>query len=132
MKTILLTAIALSGLVCNAQTPADTTTVENADTTAWNIKLDGVTVKAQRQLLKQEADRITYDVQADADSKTNTVMDMLRKIPMVMVDGEDKILVKGNQNYRIHKNGVHPTFRVMRQSCSAKSLSVKYLSSLKP
>lgn len=105
MKTILLTAIALSGLVCNAQTPADTTTVENADTTAWNIKLDGVTVKAQRQLLKQEADRITYDVQADADSKTNTVMDMLRKMPMVMVDGEDKILVKGNQNYRIHKNG---------------------------
>lgn len=26
----------------------------------------------------------------------------------------------------------HPTFRVMRQSCSAYSLSLKYLSSLKP
>lgn len=29
-------------------------------------------------------------------------------------------------------NKAHPTFRVMRQSCSAYSLSLKYLSSLKP
>ncbi len=27
---------------------------------------------------------------------------------------------------------VHPTFRVIRQSCNAYSLSLKYLSSLKP
>ena len=30
------------------------------------------------------------------------------------------------------ENMAHPTFRVMRQSCSAYSLSLKYLSSLKP
>ena len=30
------------------------------------------------------------------------------------------------------KKKAHPTFRVMRQSCSAYSLSLKYLSSLKP
>ena len=30
------------------------------------------------------------------------------------------------------KNMVHPTFRVIRQSCSAKSLSSKYRSSLNP
>lgn len=33
---------------------------------------------------------------------------------------------------KIEKNEAHPTFRVMRQSCSAYSLSLKYLSSLKP
>ena len=27
---------------------------------------------------------------------------------------------------------VHPTFRVMRQSCKAKSLNLKYFSSLNP
>ena len=32
----------------------------------------------------------------------------------------------------IKKILAHPTFRVMRQSCSAYSLSLKYLSSLKP
>ena len=92
-------------ITCNAQTPADSTNVEETDTTAWSITLDGVTVKAQQQLIKQEVDRIGYDVQADGDSKTNNVMDMLRKVPMVTVDGEDNILVRGNQSYKIYKNG---------------------------
>ena len=62
-------------------------------------------IKAQKQLVKQEIDRIGYDVQADEESKTQTVMDMLRKVPMVTVDGQDNILVKGNSSYKIYKNG---------------------------
>ncbi|MBQ5494961.1 MAG: outer membrane beta-barrel protein, partial [Prevotella sp.] len=76
-----------------------------SDSITWNKELDGIVVKAQRQLIKQEIDRIGYDVQADEESKTQTVMDMLRKVPMVTVDGEDNILVKGNSNYKIYKNG---------------------------
>ena len=105
MTRLIIFSVAVMGLVCNAQTPADTATVEEADTTAWNITLDGVTVKAQQQLIKQDVDRIGYDVQADQDSKTNNVMDMLRKVPMVTVDGEDNILVRGNKSYKIYKNG---------------------------
>ena len=101
---LLLFAVAM-GLTGHAQTPADSTRVEETDTAAWSIQLDGVTVKAQQQLIKQEVDRIAYDVQADQDSKTQTVMDMLRKVPMVTVDGDDNILVKGNQSYKIYKNG---------------------------
>ena len=104
-KCIIFAVAAAWGLTCNAQTPADSTNVEEPDTTAWSITLDGVTVKAQQQLIKQEVDRIGYDVQADQDSKTNNVMDMLRKVPMVTVDGEDNILVRGNQSYKIYKNG---------------------------
>lgn len=104
-KTFTATILAIISLMGNAQEPVDTTTVEPADTTAWNLLLDGVTVKAQQQLVKQEIDRTTYDVQADDDSKTQTVMDMLRKVPMVTVDGEDNILVKGNKNFKIYKNG---------------------------
>ena len=107
-KTKLFVSLFLTvamGLTCNAQTPADSTNVEEADTAAWSVTLDGVTIKAQQQLIKQEVDRIGYDVQADGDSKTNNVMDMLRKVPMVTVDGEDNILVRGNQSYKIYKNG---------------------------
>lgn len=92
-------------LLGKAQEPVDTTNNESVDTTAWNLNLDEVTVTAQRQLIKQEVDRIGYDVQADEDSKTMTVMDMLHKVPMVNIDGEENILVKGNKNYRIYKNG---------------------------
>ena len=98
-----------------AQTQADSTNVSRSaqrdacqsknDSITWNKELEGVVIKAQRQLIKQEIDRIGYDVQADEESKTLTVMDMLRKVPMVTVDGEDNIKVKGNSGFKIYKNG---------------------------
>ena len=94
-----------------ATAPADSTTVPNSsvslpsDSIAWNKELSGIVVKAQRQLIKQDIDRIGYDVQTDEESKTQTVLDMLRKVPMVTVDGQDNILVKGNSNFKIYKNG---------------------------
>ena len=87
-----------------AQSKTDTTKVKS-DSITWSKELDGVVIKAQKQLIKQEIDRIGYDVQADEESKTQTVMDMLRKVPMVTVDGQDNILVKGNSSYKIYKNG---------------------------
>ena len=82
----------------------DSTKVQN-DSITWNQELEGVTIKAQRQLIKQDIDRVGYDVQADEESKTQTVLDMLRKVPMVTVDGEDNIKVKGNSSFKIYKNG---------------------------
>ena len=90
--------------IATAQTPSDSTSVNN-DSITWNKELEGIEIKAQKQLIKQEIDRIAYDVQADEESKTQTVMDMLRKVPMVTVDGQDNILVKGNSNFKIYKNG---------------------------
>jgi hypothetical protein len=90
--------------ITTAQTQSDSTSVNN-DSITWNKELDGVVIKAQKQLIKQEIDRIAYDVQADEESKTQTVMDMLRKVPMVTVDGQDNILVKGNSSFKIYKNG---------------------------
>ena len=72
-----------------------------------NIQLKDVTVTAQRQLIKQEVDRIGYNIEADADSKTNNVLTMLRKVPMVSVDASDEIRVNGQQNFKIFRNG-HP------------------------
>lgn len=94
----------LSTMIVQAQTPADSTATAN-DSIFWNSEMSGVTVKAQRQLIKQEIDRIGYNVQADEDAKTMMVMDMLRKVPMVTIDGEDNIKVKGNTNFKIYKNG---------------------------
>ena len=72
-----------------------------------NIQLKDVTVTAQRQLIKQEVDRIGYNVAEDADSKTNNVLTMLRKVPMVSVDAQDEIRVNGQTNFKIFRNG-HP------------------------
>ena len=72
-----------------------------------NIQLKDVEVTAQKQLIKQEVDRIGYNIEADPDSKTNTVMKMLRKVPLVTVDANDEIRVNGQTSFRIFRNG-HP------------------------
>lgn len=67
--------------------------------------LGGVEVIAQRPLVKVDIDKIEYNVEDDPDSKTNNVLDMLRKVPLVTVDGEDNIQVNGSGSFKIHVNG---------------------------
>ena len=50
----------------------DSTKVQN-DSITWNKELEGITVKAQRQLIKQDIDRVGYDVQADEESKSRVL-----------------------------------------------------------
>jgi hypothetical protein len=68
-------------------------------------KLQEIVVKAQKPLVKTQIDRISYDTQADEESKTKTIMEMLKKVPMVTVDGNDNIKVKGSSNFKVYKNG---------------------------
>lgn len=67
--------------------------------------LAGVEVVAQKPLISTEIDRICYDIKSDEESKTNNIFDMLRKVPMVTIDGNDNILVNGSSNFKIYKNG---------------------------
>lgn len=68
-------------------------------------ELGTVTVTAARPLVRIDADRIAYNVTDDPMSKTENLRDMLRKVPLVTVDGEGKIQVKGSSNFRIYLNG---------------------------
>lgn len=68
-------------------------------------ELGEVSVAASRPIIKQEPDRIVYDIQADAESKVLSVMDMMRKVPLLSVDADDNVKLKGTGNYRILING---------------------------
>lgn len=67
--------------------------------------LQGVEVVAQKPLVKAEIDKIAYSIEDDPDSKTNTMLEMLRKVPLVTVDAEDNIQVNGSSNFKVHVNG---------------------------
>lgn len=68
-------------------------------------ELQSVNISGVKPLVVQQADRLSYDVQADPDSRTNNVLDMLRKVPLVSVDGADRVRLKGSTNYRMLING---------------------------
>ena len=67
--------------------------------------LQGSTVTALKTLVRIDADRLTYDIEADTDSKTMTVLDMLRKVPMVTVDAQDNITVNGSSSFKVYVDG---------------------------
>ena len=68
-------------------------------------ELQGVVVTAQKPLVKVDVDKIDYNIEDDPDSKTNNILEMLRKVPLVTVDGEDNIQVNGSSSFKIHVNG---------------------------
>ncbi|MEO5563157.1 MAG: TonB-dependent receptor [Chitinophagaceae bacterium] len=67
--------------------------------------LETATVTADRPIIKREADRISYDLEADPDSKSSSVLDMMRKVPFLSSDANGNILLKGSASYRIFING---------------------------
>lgn len=69
------------------------------------IQLAGAVVKAQRPLIKAEIDKIAYQISEDPEAKTNSALEMLRKVPMVSVDGEDNIQVNGSSSFKVYVNG---------------------------
>ena len=68
--------------------------------------LKGVEIIAQKPLVKMDVDKMSYNVAEDEDSKSNTVLDMLRKVPMVTVDGQDNITVNGSSNFKVYVDGM--------------------------
>lgn len=68
-------------------------------------QLKEVSVTAVKPIMKQEVDRISYDVQADPESKALDALDIIRKVPLLSVDGNDNIKLKGSGNYKILING---------------------------
>ena len=68
-------------------------------------QLEGVEIVAQKPLVKADIDKIEYNMEDDPDSKTNSILEMLRKVPLVTVDGEENIKVNGSSNFKVYVNG---------------------------
>ncbi len=98
MKRIIIIALALmAAIVAEAQ--------EQTSSLSDTLALDGSAVVAQKTLVKMDVDKITYKIEDDVDAKTSTVLDMLRKVPMVSVDGQDNITVNGSSSFQIYVDG---------------------------
>jgi hypothetical protein len=68
-------------------------------------QLRTVDIRGNPPLVKKELDRLVYDVQADPDHKTQSVLDILAKVPLITVDGENNIKLKGQGNFKVFING---------------------------
>lgn len=68
-------------------------------------ELDELVVTGVRPVVTTDGATTTYNVDDDPGASGVTLLDLLRKVPMVSVDAEDNIRLKGEGNYKILVNG---------------------------
>lgn len=105
--TATLSSLGRQPVVREFKAPADGKTVDLGTMYVHDAanELKGVEVVVQKPLVKSDIDKIEYNISDDPDSKSNTMLEMLRKVPLVTVDGDETIKVNGSSSFKVYVNG---------------------------
>jgi outer membrane receptor for ferrienterochelin and colicin len=63
--------------------------------------LKEVTVEAQKPLIEERVDRTIYNAENDATAKGGDASDVLKRVPMLTVDMDGNVSLRGNQNIQV-------------------------------
>src|SRR5688572_11980780 len=63
--------------------------------------LNEVVVEGQKQLIEERVDRTIYNAENDITSKGGDATDVLKKVPMLSVDLDGNVTLRGSQNIRV-------------------------------
>jgi len=97
---------------------------------ATTKNLSEVTVTALKPMIKVDLDKISYDIKSDPEAKSTSTLDMLRKVPLVTVDGDDKIQLKGSSNFKVYINGKPSGMMTKNASQALKSMPASSVKSI--
>ena len=68
-------------------------------------KMLGVEIKVSGPLIENKVDRLVYNAAQDITSKGASASDLLAKVPMVEVDMDGNVSIRGSRNLKVLING---------------------------
>lgn len=77
----------------------------NISLEALSTHLKEVNITAVKKVIEQQRDKIVYNAENDPMAKSEMATDILKKTPMVSVDGDGNVQINGKGNFKVLLNG---------------------------
>lgn len=92
--------------------------------------LSEVVVKSRKTLIKNKGDKLIYNAKADIGNKAGSATDVLRNTPMVTVDADGGIKLRGNSNIKVLLNGLPSNIMAKNLKEALKSIPAGTIESI--
>ncbi|MEK6782573.1 MAG: TonB-dependent receptor [Bacteroidota bacterium] len=87
-------------------------------------------VEGQRQLIEEKVDRTIYNAENDATTKGGDATDVLKRVPMLSVDLDGNVSMRGNQNIRVLINNKPSTIAASSVADALKQIPAEEIKSV--
>jgi hypothetical protein len=92
--------------------------------------LKEVIVEGQRQLIEEKVDRTIYNAENDVTTRGGDATDVLKRVPMLSVDLDGNVSMRGNQNIRVLINNKPSTIAASSVADALKQIPADEIKSV--
>jgi outer membrane receptor protein involved in Fe transport len=95
-----------------------------------STQLQEVQVVGERFLIEQDVDKLVYHVDMDPDSDFLDALEMLGKVPLLSLDGDDNLQLNGSDSYQVLINGKVSSLFIQNPSEVLKTMPANTIKSI--